>query len=45
MGIGKGKCVMEEKSDTTAPTKNANPYNKPFGIKCYRCGEMENRSN
>ena len=45
MGIEKGKSVMGEKNDTTTPTKNANPYTKHFGIKCYRCGEMGHHSN
>ena len=45
MGVGKGKGVMEEKNDITTPTKNANPYTKPSGIKCYRCKEMGRHSN
>ena len=40
IGIEKDKGVMGEKSDTTASTKNGNPYTKHFGIKCYRCGEI-----
>ena len=40
IGVGKSKGVMGEKNDTITSTKNANPYTKPFSIKCYRCGEM-----
>ena len=27
------------------PTKNSNPYAKPFGVKFYRCGEVGHHSN
>ena len=27
------------------PTKNNNPYAKPFGVKFYRCGEVGHHSN
>ena len=47
VGVGKGKSVAVEggKGNTYVPTKNINPYAKPFGVKCYRCGEIGYRSN
>ena len=43
--VGKGNGIMVEKVDTSVPTKNNNPYTKPLGAKCYRCGEVGHRSN
>ena len=43
--VGKGNGIMVEKVDTSVPTKNNNPYTKPFGAKCYRCSEVGHRSN
>ena len=47
MGVGRGKGVAVEggKGSTTVPTKNNNPYEKPFNAKYYRCGEVGHRSN
>ena len=47
VGVGKGKSVAVEggMGNTFVPTKNSNPYAKPFGVKCYRCGEVGHRSN
>ena len=47
MGVGRGKGAAVEggKGSTTVPTKNNNPYAKPFNAKCYRCGEVGHRSN
>ena len=46
-GEGKGKSVVVEggKGNTSMLAKNNNPYAKPFGVKCYRCGEVGHRSN
>ena len=47
MLVGKGKRVVVEggKGNTSMSTKNNNPYARPFGVKCYRCGEVGHRSN
>ena len=47
VGVRKGKSVVVEggKGNTFVPTKNNNPYARPFGVKCYRCGEVDHRSN
>ena len=47
IGVGKRKSVVVErgKGDTFVPTKNNNPYARPFSVKCYRCGEVYHRSN
>ena len=47
VGVGKGKSVVVErgKGNTYVPAKNNNPYAKPFGVKCYKCGEVGHRSN
>ena len=45
VGRGKGAAVEGGKGSTTVPTKNNNPYAKPFNAKCYRCGEVGHRSN
>ena len=47
VGIGKGKSVAVEggKGNIFMPAKNSNPYAKPYGVKCYRYGEVDHRSN
>ena len=47
VGVGRGKGAVVEggKGSTTVPTKNNNPYAKPFNAKCYRCGEVGHCSN
>ena len=47
VGVRKGKSVAMEggKGNTSVPAKNSNPYVRPFGVKCYRCGEVDHRSN
>ena len=47
VGVGQGKSVTTEggKGDTYVPAKNNNPYAGPFSVKCYRCGEVDHRSN
>ena len=47
ISIGKGKSIAVEggKGNTSMPSKNNNPYRKPFGVKYYRCGEVGYHSN
>ena len=47
VGVGKGKSVAVEggKGNTSVPAKNSNLYARPFGVKCYRCGEVGHLSN
>ena len=47
VGVGKGKNVAVEggKGNTSVPAKNSNPYAKPVGVKCYRCGKVGHHSN
>ena len=47
VGVRKGKSVAVEggKGNTFVPTKNSNLYAKPFGFKCYKCGEVSHHSN
>ena len=47
VGVGKGKSVVVEggKGNNSMPAKNNNPYARPFGVKCYRCGEVGHHSN
>ena len=47
VGVGKGKSVVVEegKGNIFVPTKTSNPYAKPVGVKCYRCGEVSHHSN
>ena len=47
VGIGKGKSVAVErgKGNTSMLAKNSNPFARPFGVKCYKCGEVGHRSN
>ena len=47
VGVGKGKSVAVEegKGNTSMPAKNNNPYARPFGVKCYVCGEVSHCSN
>ena len=33
------------KGNSYVPTKNCNPYARPFGVKCYKCEEVGHRSN
>ena len=41
VGVRKGKSVaVEGKGNTYVPTKNNNPYPRPFKVKFYRCGEV-----
>ena len=47
VSVGKRKSVAVEggKGNTYVPAKNSNPYVRPFGVKCYRCGEVSHYSN
>ena len=47
VGVGKGKSVAMEggKGNASVPAKNNNPYARPSGVECYRCGEVGHRSN
>ena len=47
VGVGKWKSVAVEggKGNTSVPTKNNNPYSRPFNVKCYRCEEVGHNFN
>ena len=47
VSVGKRKSVEVEggKGNTSMPTKNNDPYARPFGVKCYRCKEVGHHSN
>ena len=47
VSVGKGKSVAVEggKGNTYVLAKKSNPYARPLGVKCYRCGEVSYRSN
>ena len=47
VGVGRRKSVVVEggKGNTSVHSKNNNPYARPFGVKCYRCGEVDHCSN
>ena len=47
VGVQKKKSVAVEggKGNTSVPTKNSNPYARPFSVKYNRCGEVGHCSN
>ena len=43
--VEKSVAVEGGKGNPYVPTKNSNLYVRPFGVKCYRCGDVGHRSN